>query len=101
MVRNLKAIILAAGFGKRLKPLTLTVPKPLLMINSTNLLDKTINVLKKFGVSEIFINLHYLSEKIIFYLNKVLYPFVFLINSFKKVSLSSIFLDFNFPKFTP
>ena len=63
-----KAIILAAGFGKRLNPLTLEIPKPLLMVNSANLLDKTINVLKKFGVSEIFINLHYLSEKIIFYL---------------------------------
>jgi len=65
-----KAIILSAGFGKRLNPLTLSTPKPLLTINSTNLLDKTIDVLKKFGVSEIFINVHYLSEKIIFYIEK-------------------------------
>lgn len=59
-----KAIILSAGFGKRMRPLTLTTPKPLLKIGSKTLLSNTIDVLQKFGIKEIFINTHYLAEQI-------------------------------------
>ena len=59
-----KAIILGAGFGKRLNPLTLKTPKPLLEINGKSLLENTINILIKYGVEEISINTHHLSEKI-------------------------------------
>ena len=45
-----KAMILAAGFGKRLNPLTLKYPKPLLKIGNETLLSNTINFLKKSGV---------------------------------------------------
>ena len=40
------AIILCAGFGKRLMPLTEKTPKPLLKINDTSLLENTINLIK-------------------------------------------------------
>jgi|TARA_B110000438_G_scaffold303749_1_gene366980 MurNAc alpha-1-phosphate uridylyltransferase len=59
-----KAIILGAGFGKRLNPLTLKTPKPLLEINGKSLLENTINILIKYGIEEISINTHHLSEKI-------------------------------------
>tara|TARA_B100001179_G_scaffold213393_1_gene181983 strand:- start:763 stop:1461 length:699 start_codon:yes stop_codon:yes gene_type:complete len=59
-----KAIILSAGYGKRLNPITLSKPKPLLEINKKTLLENTIYVLEKFGIEEITINIHYLSEQI-------------------------------------
>ena len=45
-----KAMILAAGFGKRVRPLTLNCPKPLLKIGKETLLSNTIEFLKKFGI---------------------------------------------------
>ena len=50
-----KAIILSAGFGKRLNPITLSIPKPLLKINSVTLLENTIKILENFGINEILI----------------------------------------------
>ena len=66
----IKALILSAGFGKRLLPLTKTCPKPLLKIGQETLLSNTINFLKECGIKEVVINVHYLREKIIEYLNK-------------------------------
>ena len=65
-----KAMILAAGFGKRLNPLTLETPKPLLKIGEETLLSNTITFLEKFKVKEIVINIHYLGEQIKEYINK-------------------------------
>ena len=65
-----KAMILAAGFGKRLNPLTLSTPKPLLKIGKETLLSNTINFLEKYGIEEAVINVHYLPDQIIEYLNK-------------------------------
>ena len=45
-----KAIILSAGYGKRLNPMTLSKPKPLLEINKKTLLENTINILEKYGI---------------------------------------------------
>ena len=59
-----RAIVLAAGFGKRVLPLTNTTPKPLLKINNTSLLTNTLNFLKKFGVKHFAINTHHLGEQI-------------------------------------
>ena len=59
------ALILCAGYGKRLNPLTLTNPKPLLQIKNKTLLENTIYILEKFGIEEIVINTHYLSDQII------------------------------------
>jgi len=65
-----KAMILAAGFGKRLNPLTLNLPKPLLKIGEETLLSNTINFLVRYGIEEVVINVHYLSDQIIEYVNK-------------------------------
>ena len=57
-------MILAAGLGKRMQPLTLKTPKPLLKINNISLLERAINLLIKSGVEEISINVHHLPEQI-------------------------------------
>lgn len=57
-------MVLAAGLGKRMQPLTLKTPKPLLEINNISLLERAINLLIKSGVEEISINVHYLPEQI-------------------------------------
>ena len=62
-----KAIVLCAGFGKRLQPLTLSNPKPLLKIGNTTLLSNTLKVLEKFGIEQVVINVHYLGHQIINY----------------------------------
>lgn len=55
----MKAMILAAGFGTRMQPLTTNVPKPALTFMGKPLIVHTIEFLKKYGISEIVINLHY------------------------------------------
>ena len=62
---NIKyGMILAAGLGKRMQPLTLKTPKPLLEINNYTLLERAINLLISHGVQEISINIHYLPDQI-------------------------------------
>ena len=56
------ALILCAGFGKRLNPITLKIPKPLLEIKDVTMLEKNINLIKEMGISKIFINTFYLKE---------------------------------------
>ena len=63
------ALILCAGYGKRLNPLTLTEPKPLLMVNETTLLENCINLIKYLGIKKILINTFYLKEKIEDFIN--------------------------------
>ena len=65
-----KAMILAAGFGKRIYPLTRELPKPLLKIGNTTLLSNALKFLELFGSSEVVINVHYLGEQIVDYINK-------------------------------
>jgi len=66
-----KAMIMAAGFGKRMLPLTEKTPKPLLRIGQKNLLERSVELLIKIGINEIVINTHHLSEEIdIFLKNK-------------------------------
>ena len=68
---NIKyAMILAAGLGKRMKPLTLETPKPLLEINNYTLLERAINLLISHGVQEISINVHYLPDQIKSFINR-------------------------------
>ena len=56
------ALILCAGFGKRLNPITLTKPKPLLKIKEVTMLEKSINLIKEIGINKIYINTFYLKE---------------------------------------
>jgi len=58
------ALILCAGLGKRLNPLTLNKPKPLLEINNITILEKCINLIIKFGARKIFVNTFHLSNQI-------------------------------------
>jgi len=68
---NIKyGMILAAGLGKRMQPLTLKIPKPLLEINNSTLLERAINLLISHGVKEISINVHYLSDQIKSFINR-------------------------------
>jgi len=60
----MKALILAAGLGTRLRPLTNTTPKPLVLIGDKPLLSYNLDLLKKYGIREILINTHYLPEKV-------------------------------------
>tara|TARA_Y100000590_G_scaffold437577_1_gene559372 strand:+ start:139 stop:840 length:702 start_codon:yes stop_codon:yes gene_type:complete len=66
----MKAMILAAGFGRRLHPLTLEKPKPLLEIGNETLLSNTLRFLEKSEIEEVVINVHYLGNKIINYIKE-------------------------------
>ena len=57
-------MILAAGFGKRMQPLTLKTPKPLIKVGSKTLLDRSLKLLLDLGVEEISVNIHYLGNQI-------------------------------------
>ena len=63
-------MILGAGFGKRIYPLTLKCPKPLLKIGNETLLSNALKFLESCGVKHAVINVHYLGEQIIDYINK-------------------------------
>jgi len=58
------ALILCAGYGKRLNPITLTTPKPLLKINEITLLENCINLIHSLEINKILINTFYLSDEI-------------------------------------
>src|SRR5688572_2309883 len=60
----MKAMILAAGEGRRMRPLTLEIPKPLLEVEGTSLIVHHIRRLKNAGVNDLVINIAYLGEKI-------------------------------------
>ena len=56
-------LILCAGFGKRLNPITLKKPKPLLEIKNVTLLEKNVNLIKELGINKIIINTFYLKDQ--------------------------------------
>jgi len=60
----MRAMILAAGFGTRLRPLTSTVPKALVPVAGRPLIEYGLLFLKAHGIEEVVINLHHLGEKI-------------------------------------
>jgi mannose-1-phosphate guanylyltransferase len=70
----MRALLLAAGLGTRLRPLTDTVPKCLVEINGRPLIDHWIELLSNAGISDILINLHYLPEKVQAYVSGCTYP---------------------------
>ncbi len=65
----MKAMILAAGLGMRLRPLSANRPKPLLPIGNKPVLNRTIQYLKSFGVNDIVVNAHHRQEQIIRHLD--------------------------------
>lgn len=64
MTQIKKAMILAAGRGERLRPLTDTTPKPMLPVGGRPVLDYALTYLKSQGIEEVVINLWHLGEKI-------------------------------------
>lgn len=60
----MKAIILAAGKGERLKDITQSLPKPMIEFRGKPILQHNIELCKKYGIEDIYINVHHLSEKI-------------------------------------
>jgi len=58
------ALILCAGLGKRLAPLTLKTPKPLLELNNKTILESCINITLKLGINKIFLNTFHLDSKV-------------------------------------
>src|ERR1039458_4569506 len=66
----MKAMILAAGLGTRLKPLTDTIPKALMRVKGVTLLEQSIRYLQRNGVHSFIINIHHFGEQIIDYLSE-------------------------------
>ena len=63
-MRPRRAMVLAAGLGKRMRPLTETVPKPLIEVGGRTMLDRALDRLEAFGIDEAVVNSHYLGERI-------------------------------------
>ena len=59
-----KAIILSAGKGNRLGKITKKIPKPMIYINGAHILEHNIKMCREFGIEEIYINTHHLSNNI-------------------------------------
>ena len=80
------ALILCAGYGKRLNPLTLEEPKPLLKINGITLLENCINLIHFLGIKKVLINTFYLKEKIENFIEKKKFDLdIKIINDGKKI----------------
>lgn len=60
----MRAVILAAGRGTRLGLLTESLPKPLIQIRGKSILEHNVELCRRHGVSEVFVNTHYLADKI-------------------------------------
>ena len=68
------ALILCAGFGKRLNPLTLTTPKPLLKLKNITMLERCINLIIELGIKKILLNTFYLENQIAEFIKNSKFP---------------------------
>lgn len=66
----MKAMVLAAGLGTRLRPLTDTRPKALVELNGRTLLEITLARLRQFGVREVIVNVHHFSDQVVDFLTR-------------------------------
>ncbi len=60
-----RAMVLAAGLGERMRPITNTIPKPLVPVDGRTLLDRALDRLAEAGVEEVVVNVHHLAQKIV------------------------------------
>ena len=58
-----RAIIMAAGIGKRMQPLTFTTPKPLVKVNGVRMIDTVVDGLNQNGINEIYVVVGHLKEQ--------------------------------------
>jgi NDP-sugar pyrophosphorylase family protein len=65
----MKAMVLAAGLGTRLRPLTNDRPKALVEVGGRTLLEITLSRLREFGVREVIVNVHHFADRVVDYLN--------------------------------
>ena len=70
----MKAMVLAAGFGKRLQPLTRVLPKPMFPVLGRPLLSHTFDILESANISDVAINVHHLPNSIINYFKNTPHP---------------------------
>ena len=70
----MKAMVLAAGFGKRLQPLTRVLPKPMFPVLGRPLLSHTFDILESANISDVAINVHHLPNSIINYFKNAPHP---------------------------
>lgn len=93
MSRVERAIIMAAGIGDRMKPITDTTPKPLVKVNGVRIIDTVIDGLHKNGIKEIYIVVGHLKEKFL-ELNDEYSNLVFIYNPYYKTTnnVSSLYL---------
>ncbi len=82
-------MILAAGLGKRMQPITLKTPKPLIQIDNKNLLERAIDLLINHGIDEIVINVHHLRDQIKDFINKKKYKVKILISEERDILLDT------------
>jgi MurNAc alpha-1-phosphate uridylyltransferase len=68
------ALILCAGYGKRLNPLTLNTPKPLLELDNITMLESCINLIINLGMNKIFLNTFYLGKQIEDFIKNKTFP---------------------------
>ena len=73
-VKPTKAMVLAAGLGVRMRPLTDRMPKPLVQVAGRTLLDHVLDKLGNAGVGEAIVNVHYLPDQIIDHTAKRTWP---------------------------
>jgi MurNAc alpha-1-phosphate uridylyltransferase len=64
------AMVLAAGFGVRMRPLTLSTPKPLLEVGGQPMLDSVIDRLVEYGIKRVVVNAHYMADQIAAHVKK-------------------------------
>lgn len=81
---KIKALLLAAGFGTRLRPLTLTTPKCLVDIGGMPILGHWLKKLDNLGCDEVLVNTHYLNKKVEDYISKI---------NFKNMAVSTFYED--------
>ena len=63
-MKPIRSLLLSAGLGTRLRPLTLEKPKCLVEINKKPILEHWIDKLENIGIQKVLINTHYLAEKV-------------------------------------